>query len=42
METMKAFEELRDKARLCNVQCQTQQQQQNKHVSRSCASAVYL
>ncbi|XP_041991882.1 protein CHUP1, chloroplastic-like [Salvia splendens] len=33
VETMKAFEELRDKARLCNVQCQTQQQQ--KYVSRS-------
>ncbi|XP_047970490.1 protein CHUP1, chloroplastic-like [Salvia hispanica] len=41
VETMKAFEELRDKARLCNVQCQTQQQQQ-KYVSRSCASAVCL
>ncbi|XP_047952166.1 protein CHUP1, chloroplastic-like [Salvia hispanica] len=41
VETMKAFEELRDKARLCNVQCQTQQQQ-HKYVSRSCASAVYL
>ncbi|XP_057764393.1 protein CHUP1, chloroplastic-like [Salvia miltiorrhiza] len=40
VETMKAFEELRDKARLCNVQCQTQQQ--HKYVSRSCASAVYL
>ncbi|XP_041992468.1 protein CHUP1, chloroplastic-like [Salvia splendens] len=39
VETMKAFEELRDKARQCNVQCQTQQQ---KYVSRSCASAVCL
>ncbi|KAL1556007.1 protein CHUP1, chloroplastic-like [Salvia divinorum] len=41
VETMKAFEELRDKARLCNVQCQTQQQQ-HKYVSRSCATAVCL
>ncbi|KAK4770806.1 hypothetical protein SAY87_031338 [Trapa incisa] len=28
VETMKAFEELRDKARSCHVQCQSQQQQQ--------------
>ncbi|KAH6829148.1 Tetratricopeptide repeat superfamily protein [Perilla frutescens var. hirtella] len=42
VETMKAFEELRDKARLCNGQCQTQQQHQQKPLSRSCAPAVYL
>ncbi|XP_022848066.1 protein CHUP1, chloroplastic-like isoform X2 [Olea europaea var. sylvestris] len=26
VETMRAFQELRDKARSCNVQCQNQQQ----------------
>ncbi|KAL2473679.1 Tetratricopeptide repeat (TPR)-like superfamily protein [Forsythia ovata] len=33
VETMRAFQELRDKARSCNVQCQNQQQQ--KFVCRS-------
>ncbi|WOG86666.1 hypothetical protein DCAR_0205883 [Daucus carota subsp. sativus] len=34
-ETMRAFEELRDKARSCHIQCQSQQQQ--KYICRSTA-----
>ncbi|KAL3345222.1 hypothetical protein AABB24_024260 [Solanum stoloniferum] len=30
VETMRAFQELRDKARSCHIQCQNQQQQQHK------------
>ncbi|GMP74384.1 hypothetical protein CsSME_00031818 [Camellia sinensis var. sinensis] len=36
VETMKAFQELRDKARLCHIQSQNQQQQ--KFVCRSPAN----
>ncbi|XP_060193316.1 protein INCREASED PETAL GROWTH ANISOTROPY 1 [Lycium barbarum] len=36
VETMRAFQELRDKARSCHIQCQNQQQQQqHKYVCRS-------
>ncbi|XP_016471134.1 protein INCREASED PETAL GROWTH ANISOTROPY 1-like [Nicotiana tabacum] len=34
VETMRAFQELRDKARSCHIQCQNQQQQQHKYVCR--------
>ncbi|CAN4078822.1 unnamed protein product [Withania somnifera] len=34
VETMRAFQELRDKARWCHIQCQNQQQQQHKYVCR--------
>lgn len=35
VETMRAFQELRDKARSCHIQCQNQQQQQHKYVCKS-------
>ncbi|PIN13055.1 hypothetical protein CDL12_14338 [Handroanthus impetiginosus] len=41
VETMRAFQELRDKAQSCSVQCQNQQHQQ-KFVSRSSASFANL
>ncbi|CAH1415929.1 unnamed protein product [Lactuca virosa] len=37
VETMRAFQELRDKARWCHEQCQNQQQQQQKTLCRSTA-----
>ncbi|CAN4084155.1 unnamed protein product [Withania somnifera] len=37
VEAMRAFQELRDKARSCHIQCQNQQQQQHQYVCRSTA-----
>ncbi|XP_031129066.1 protein CHUP1, chloroplastic [Ipomoea triloba] len=37
VETMRAFQELRDKARSCHEQCQNQQQQQHRTLCRSTA-----